>query len=59
MQMDNQDVVTAKPLVQKQTEKYLVQNIPATPLTRRELDEVYAMPFTRRSETVPEYMTPP
>lgn len=48
MQMDNQDVVTAKPLVQKQTEKYLVQNIPATPLTRRELDEVYAMPFTRR-----------
>ena len=28
--------------------RYLVQNIPAAPLTRRELDAVYALPFTRR-----------
>lgn len=48
IQMDNQDVVTGKPVVQKQSEKYLVQNVPATPLTRRELDKVYALPFTRR-----------
>lgn len=48
IQMDNQDCVSGKPVVQKQKEKYLVQNIPATPLTRRELDDVYGMPFTRR-----------
>ncbi|MEG0167015.1 MAG: YgiQ family radical SAM protein [Ruthenibacterium sp.] len=48
IQMDNQDVVTAKPIVQKQNKRYLVQNIPATPLTRSELDAVYALPFTRR-----------
>ena len=48
IQMDNQDVVSGKPVVQKQSERYLVQNIPAAPLTRRELDAVYALPFTRR-----------
>ena len=48
IQMDNQDWVVGKTLVQKQSERYLVQNPPATPLTRRELDEVYALPFTRR-----------
>ena len=48
LQMDNQDIVTAKPVVQKQSELYMVQNIPATPLTRKELDKVYALPFTRR-----------
>ncbi len=47
IQMDNQDVL-ALPIVQKQAQRYLVQNIPATPLTRRELDAVYALPFTRR-----------
>ncbi|MEG1103906.1 MAG: YgiQ family radical SAM protein [Oscillospiraceae bacterium] len=47
IQMDNQDV-TAMPIVQKQSQKYLVQNIPSTPLTRRELDEVYALPYTRK-----------
>lgn len=48
MQMDNQDVVSGRIIVQKQSEQYMVQNIPATPLTRRELDAVYALPFTRR-----------
>ncbi|MDL2219835.1 YgiQ family radical SAM protein, partial [Ruminococcaceae bacterium OttesenSCG-928-O06] len=48
LQMDNQDHLTAKPLVQKQGERYLVQNPPAPPLSREELDEVYALPFTRR-----------
>ncbi|MEG0617293.1 MAG: YgiQ family radical SAM protein [Oscillospiraceae bacterium] len=47
IQMNNQDIVTALPIIQKQNDKYLVQNIPSTPLTRRELDEVYALPFTR------------
>lgn len=48
IQMDQQDPVSGKIVVQKQTERYLVQNIPAKPLTRRELDAVYALPFTRR-----------
>lgn len=48
IQMDNQDVAVGKPLVQKQTDKYLVQNLPSTPLTRNELDKVYTLPFTRK-----------
>ncbi len=47
IQMDNQDVVSGLPIVQKQSELYLVQNIPAKPLTRPELDKVHALPFTR------------
>ena len=48
IQMDNQDCVSGKIVVQKQSEKYLVQNLPAVPLRRQELDEVYKLPFTRR-----------
>lgn len=48
IQMDNQDVVIGKILIQKQSEKYLVQNLPSVPLTRKELDKVYALPFTRK-----------
>ncbi len=48
IQLDNQDCVKGAPIVQKQRDKYLVQNKPAMPLTRNELDEVYALPFTRR-----------
>lgn len=48
IQMDNQDPVTGQILVQKQKERYLVQNPPAKPLNRPQLDEVYALPFTRR-----------
>ena len=45
IQMDNQDVVSGQIIVQKQSEKYLVQNIPAKPLVRWELDKVYALPL--------------
>ncbi len=48
IQHDNQDPVSALPLVQKQGGRYLVQNLPAAPLDREELDAVYALPFTRR-----------
>lgn len=47
LQMDHQDPVSAKLLVQKQSEKYLVQNKPSMPLGRKELDAVYALPYTR------------
>ena len=48
IQMDEQDPVTGIPVVQRQGERYLVQNKPAKPLTRSEFDAVYALPFTRR-----------
>lgn len=48
IQMDEQDPVTGQIVVQKQKTGYLVQNPPAKPLTRRELDAVAALPFTRR-----------
>lgn len=47
MQLDNQDEASALPVVQKQSEKYLVQNKPARALNRAELDKVYALPYTR------------
>ena len=48
IQMDNQDPVIGQVVVQKQRTGYLVQNPPAKPLTRRELDAVAALPYTRR-----------
>lgn len=48
IQMDNQDPLTGKAVVQKQKSgRYLVQNKPSMPLYRPELDSVYALPFTR------------
>ena len=49
IQMDEQDSLTGQPVVQKQKARYLVQNPPAVPLNPVELDEVFALPFTRRS----------
>ncbi len=49
IQMDNQDHITAKVVVQKQdNDRYLVQNMPAKPLYRKALDEVFDLPFTRK-----------
>ncbi len=48
LQADNQDVINALPVVQKQNELFLVQNIPATPLTQNQLDHIYSLPFTRK-----------
>lgn len=48
IQMDEQDHKTGRIVVQKQKERYLVQNPLAAPLTRQQLDAVYALPFTRR-----------
>ncbi len=47
IQSDNQDVVTGEIIVQKQTDKFLVQNKPATALTQSELDFIYSLPFER------------
>lgn len=58
IQLDNQDAAGCLPVVQKQTvyeqgkeneaPLYLVQYLPARPLSRDEFDAVYELPFTRR-----------
>ncbi|MBE6866080.1 MAG: YgiQ family radical SAM protein [Ruminococcaceae bacterium] len=48
LQMENQDHITGKTIVQKQTDTmYMVQNPPARPLYRKELDKLFTLPFTR------------
>ena len=46
-QYKNIDAVTGKALVEQYGEKQLVQNPPMPPLTREELDRVYALPYAR------------
>ena len=53
---DGAEQVSGQSIVQKQSEKYLVQNIPAKPLVRGELDKVYALPYTRRYHPIYEAM---
>ena len=42
---ENQDPVTARPLVQKTDNRYLVHNRPSPPLEREELDAVHSLPW--------------
>ena len=47
IQYDEQDPIRGGIIVQKHTNKYLVQNKPEMPLTREELDVVYGLPYQR------------
>ena len=47
LQYDQQDPVRGKPLAQKHGRHYLLQNVPDMPLTRTEMDDVYALPYKR------------
>ena len=50
---NEQDPVRGRRLCQQQdSQRYVVQNPPALPLTREELDAVYALPYERRSHPV-------
>lgn len=53
-QFQEQDPVRGKTLVQRQGNKYLVQNKPEMPLTREELDQIYSLPFQRNYHPVYE-----
>ena len=44
----NSDPITGKRLYQRQDTRYLIQNPPQLPLSTKELDKVYEMPFTRQ-----------
>ena len=48
-EMNAQDAITGKTLVQAHEKGYLVANPPALPLTQEEMDAVYDLPFTRRA----------
>ena len=45
IQYENQDSVTAKTLIQKHGDRYLVVNPPMAPFDESELDKVYELPF--------------
>ena len=47
LQYQNTDYLTAKTLVEGYGNTYVVQNRPASPLTTRELDRVYSLPYER------------
>ena len=45
----NQDPVRGRPVAQKHPKTVIIQNRPAMPLSRTELDHVYELPYTRRA----------
>ncbi len=47
IQSDNQDHIYGKAITEGYDEKLLVQNPPMAPLTRKELDAVYSLPYMR------------
>ncbi len=47
VQYDEQDPYRGKAIVQKHSDKYVVQNKPEIPLNRSELDAVYALPYQK------------
>lgn len=50
VQYENTDSITGKTLIEQYKEKsYVVQNPPAEPLSVQEMDDVYALPFTREA----------
>ncbi|SHH07124.1 YgiQ family radical SAM protein [Tepidibacter thalassicus] len=54
IQYEEQDPVRGKILVQKHASKYLVQNKPQMPLSREELDKVYALPYQKNYHPIYE-----
>lgn len=47
IQNNNSDSITAKIVVQRHGDKYVIQNLPQLPLTEQEMDMVYALPYQR------------
>lgn len=47
IQYEEQDPIRGKTLIQKHHGKYVVQNPPAMPLSREEMDFIYNLPYTR------------
>ncbi len=47
IQQDEHDAVRGRTVIQRHGDKIVVQNPPMPPLTQKEMDEVYALPFMR------------
>lgn len=47
LQSLEQDDIRGKTIVQKHSDRYVVQNSPQTPLTQNEMDVTYNLPYTR------------
>ncbi len=56
IEYQNQDPITGKTLVQKHGDRYLVATKPMMPLSSKELDEVYELPFMRTYHPVYQSM---
>ncbi len=56
IQYDEQDPYTGRILAQGHSKRWLVQNPPAEPLNREELDHVYDLPYTRKYHPIYESM---
>ncbi|MCY6371155.1 YgiQ family radical SAM protein [Clostridium ganghwense] len=54
IQYEEQDPIRGNTIVQKHTNKYLVQNKPEMPLTREELDKVYSLPYQKNYHPIYE-----
>ena len=48
IQFDEQDPYYGKNVAQGHGNRYVVQNSPALPLTQKEMDHVYSLPYTRK-----------
>ncbi len=47
LEYEEQDPIRGHALCQGYRDKYVIQNVPSMPLSRRELDRVYSLPYTR------------
>ncbi len=56
IQYEQHDYVCGKTVIQKHGSRFLVQNKPAAPLSRSELDGVFSLPFTREVHPMYEKM---
>ena len=54
IEMDNQDEITGRTLIQRQQHQMLVQNPPMEALTTQEMDWVYSLPYMRTYHPVYE-----
>ena len=54
LQYQNTDAITAKPLIEKYDECFVVQNPPCFPLSQEELDQVYSLPYMRKTHPLLE-----
>lgn len=56
IQEENTDAINGRVLVEKADTRFLVQNTASLPLTQKEMDELYKLPFTRKWH--PDYDKP-